>query len=270
MNKSIFADLYVEINEAINNDSVKTEALSKIGPEINCYYNSVNVFVGRQGAGKGVQALTEIIKISRISPISHLLIYVSKYGTQSDKTFESMKHLIQIPIIYAKYKDDDNNKDCIQVFSKIQCYKRLYEQIKNEHLEDKIDDEQKQEIFEALHINDFSSPTLHTLILFDDVANNPLLQKNGFFAEMLGVCRHIHCSFFLTIQFWKSITTEIKANVSTIYIFGLYSKQQLNVMLYQIPTHYTFEEIYEVYKQLEKHDCLIVDANSGIIKTSEL
>ena len=92
-----------------------------------------------------------------------------------------------------------------------------------------------------------------------------MIQSKGFFAEMLGVCRHIHCSFFLTIQFWKSITTEIKANVSTIFIFGLYSKQQLNVMLYQIPTHYTFEEIYEVYKQLEKHDCLIVDVNSGEI-----
>ena len=83
---------------------------------------------------------------------------------------------------------------------------------------------------------------------------------------MLGVCRHIHCSFFLTIQFWKSITTEIKANVSTIFIFGLYSRQQLNVMLYQIPTHYSFDEIFEAYKDLEKHDCLIVDVNSGNIQ----
>ena len=273
-----FASLYCEIQDAINNDSVKTEALAKIHDEINCYYNSVNVFVGRQGAGKGFQALTEIIKISRVSPITHLLIYVSKYGTQSDKTFESLKHLIQIPILYVKYEDkEDKSKDSVQVFSKIQCYKRLYEQIKNEHLEDKIEDEQKQEIFDVLHIHDFSQPTLHTLILFDDVANNPLIQSKGFgqrphannvgfFAEMLGVCRHIHCSFFLTIQFWKSITTEIKANVSTIYIFGLYSKQQLNVMLYQIPTHYTFEEIYEAYKDLQKHDCLIVDANNGEIK----
>jgi len=261
-----FDTLYDEINEAINNDSIKTEALTKIHPEINCYYNSVNVFVGRQGAGKGYQALTEIIKISRVSPITHLLIYVSKFGTQSDKTFESLKHLIKIPIIYVKYEDkDDKNKDSIQVFSKIQCYKRLYDEIKSKHLEDEIDDEQKQEIFDVLKINDFTASTLHTLILFDDVANNPLIQSKGFFAEMLGVCRHIHCSFFLTIQFWKSITTEIKANVSTIFIFGLYSKQQLNVMLYQIPTHYTFEEIYEVYKQLEKHDCLIVDVNSGEI-----
>ena len=289
MNKSIFADLYVEIDEALNNNSTATESISKIGPEINCYYNSVNVFVGRQGSGKTLQAITEIIKISRTSSITgayssqpavrtHLLIYVSKYGTQSDKTFESMKHLINIPILYVKYEDkDDINKDSIQVFSKIQCYKRLYEQIKAEHLEDKIDDEQKQEIFDVLKINDFSAPTLHTLILFDDVANNPLIQasygggssKNsskGFFAQMLGVCRHIHCSFFLCVQFWKSITTEIKANVSTIYIFGLYSKQQLNVMLYQIPTHYSFDEIYNVYQELEKHDCLIVDANSGDIK----
>ena len=261
---SQFEDLYVEINDALKNDSIKTEALTKIGPDINCYYNSVNVFVGRQGAGKGVQALTEIIKISRVSDITHLLIYVSKYGSATDRTFESLKHLIKIPIIYVKYEDKENNeKDCVQVFSKIQCYKRLYEQIKNEQLEDEIDDEQKQEIFDTLYINDFSKPTLHTLILFDDVANNPLIQTKGFFAEMLGVCRHIHCSFFLTIQFWKSITTEIKANVSTIFIFGLYSKQQLSVMLYQIPTHHTFDEIYECYKQLQKHDCLIVDANTG-------
>ena len=262
-----FEDLYVEINDALHNEAVKTESLSKIHPDINCYYNSVNVFVGRQGAGKGVQALTEIIKISKVSPTTHLLLYVSKYGTESDKTFESMKHLIQIPIIYVKYKDDENkDKDCVQVFSKIQCYKRLYEEIKNKHLEDKIEDDQREELFEVLHIKSFDAPTLHTLILFDDVANNPLIQKNGFFAEMLGVCRHIHCSFFLTIQFWKSITTEIKANVSSIFIFGLYSKQQLHVMLYQIPTHYSFEEIYECYKSLQKHDCLIVDANSGEIK----
>ena len=255
----MFEDLYVTINEALNNNDVKTEALTKIHPEINCYYNSVNVFVGRQGAGKGVQALTEIIKISKVDTTAHLLLYVSKYGTESDKTFESMKHLIEIPILYVKYED------VVQIFSKIQCYKRLYEQIKNKNLEEQIEEEQKEEMFEVLHIKNFDAPTLHTLILFDDVANNPLIQKKGFFAEMLGVCRHIHCSFFLTIQFWKSITTEIKANVSTIYIFGLYSKQQLNVMLYQIPTHSSFDEIYECYQHLQKHDCLIVDVNSGEI-----
>ena len=266
-----FNNLDFEIINALNNQSVQTESLKEIHPEINCYYNSVNVFVGRQGAGKGVQALTEIIKISRVSPITHLLIYVSKYGTESDKTFESMKHLIKIPILYVKYKDEeDNEKDCVQVFSKIQCYKRLYDEIKTNHLEDKIDEQQKQEIFKVLKINSFDNPTLHTLILFDDVANNPLIQKKGFFAEMLAVCRHIHCSFFLTIQFWKSITTEIKANITTIYIFGLYSKQQLNVMLYQIPTHESFEEIYNVYKTLNTHDCLIVNANNGEIKIFKL
>ena len=269
--KSTFESLQDEIDEALNNESIKTESISKIHDEINCYYNSVNVFVGRQSSGKGYQALTEIIKISRVSPTTHLLIYVSKYGTETDKTFESLKHLIQIPIIYVKYVDEeDKNKDSVQVFSKIMCYKRLYEQIKTKHLEDEIDDEQKQELFDVLHINSFEQPTLHTLILLDDCANNSLLAPKGFFAEALTICRHNHTSFFLTVQFWKSITTTIKANISTIFIFGLYSKQQLNVMLYQIPTHYSFEEIYEVYKQLEKHDCLIVDANSGNIKIYQI
>ena len=128
MNSIDFSDLYNQISDALNNDDVKTESLSKIHPEINCYYNSVNVFVGRQGAGKGVQAITEIIKISKVDKTAHLLLYVSKYGTQTDKTFESMKHLIQIPIIYVKYDDS------VQEFSKIQCYKRLYEEIKSKHL----------------------------------------------------------------------------------------------------------------------------------------
>ena len=267
----MFQDLYNEIDEALNNESIKTETISKIHEEINCYYNSVNVFVGRQSSGKGYQALTEIIKISRVSPITHLLIYVSKYGTETDKIFESLKHLIQIPIIYVKYIDEeDKNKDSVQVFSKIMCYKRLYEEIKAKHLEDEIDEQQKQEMFDVVKINDFSKPTLHTLILLDDCANNSLLGPKGFFAEMLAVCRHNHTSFFLTVQFFKSITTTIKANISTIFIFGLYSKQQLNVMLYQIPTHFSFEEIYEAYKQLQKHDCLIVDANSGEVKVFKL
>ena len=266
-----FADLYNEINEALNNESIETEAITKIHPEINCYYNSVNLFVGRQSSGKGFQALTEIIKISRVSPITHLLIYVSKYGTQSDKTFESLKHLIKIPILYVKYEDkDDRDKDSVQVFSKVMCYKRLYDEIKTNHLEDEIDEQQKQELFDVLHINSFEQPTLHTLILLDDCANNSLLLPKAFFAEALAVCRHNHTSFFLTVQYFKSVSTTIKANVSTIFIFGLYSKQQLNVMLYQIPTHYTFEEIYELYKQLEKHDCLIVDVNTGDIKFYQL
>ena len=264
---SAFRDLYEQINEAINNDSVKTEAISKIHPEINTYYNSVNVYVGRQSSGKGFQAITEIIKISKVDKTAHLLIYVSKYASQTDKTFESLKHLIKIPIIYTKYEDkEDKNKDSVQVFSKIMCYKRLYDEIKTKHLEDDIEDEQKQELFETLHINSFESPVLHTLILLDDCANNSLLLPKGFFAEALSVCRHNHTSFFLTIQFFKSINTNIKANLSTIYIFGLFSKQQLQYMLYQISSHYTFDELFDVYKQLQKHDCLIIDTNTGNIK----
>ena len=158
----------------------------------------------------------------------------------------------------------------VHSFSKIMCYKRLYDEIKTKHLEDEIEESQKQELFEVLHINSFEQPVLHTLILLDDAANNSLLSPKGFFAEALSVCRHNHTSFFLTVQFWKSITTTIKANLSTIFIFGLYSKQQLNVMLYQIATHYSFEEIYNTYKDLQKHDCLIVDANSGEIKIYSL
>ena len=241
-----------------NKSQISNALIRKIHRDINIYYNSVNIFVGKQGSGKTLSAIEEIIKISKIQNAAHLLIYVSKSGDKKDVTFESLRELIDIPIAYVS---QDNAEEYVNA---ILNYKQLYYTIRKEHLENKIIDEQRDEIFQILKIHDFKAPMLHTLILFDDIANSKLLaSEKSYFNNLMTTCRHNHISFFLNVQFWKSLSTTIKSNVSTVYVFGTYSKEQLRYITHQITMNIPFDELYEEYQYMNKHAKIIIDCNNG-------
>ena len=63
----MFRDLDTIINCALNTNqrNINDSLISKIHDEINIYYNSVNIAVGKQGSGKTLSDLKEIIKISK-------------------------------------------------------------------------------------------------------------------------------------------------------------------------------------------------------------
>ena len=262
MNKIFILGTLVSCALNTNQRNINDSLISKIHDEINIYYNSVNIAVGKQGSGKTLSDLKEIIKISQVCPITHLLVYISKTGQKLDPTFESLKPLINIPIVYVK---EDEAEDYIKT---LLAYKQLYKEIVNNNLENDIIDEQKEQIFDILHINEFSNENLHTIILLEDIANNKKLLGNekSYFNHLMTTCRHNHISFFLNVQFWKSLSSTIKSNVSTVFIFGTYSKQQLHYMLYQIPLCIPFDELYKEYQQLAKNDKMIVDCNTGDVK----
>ena len=241
-----------------NKGQVTNALIRKIHKDINIYYNSVNIFVGKQGSGKTLSAIEEIIKIASIPNAAHLLIYVSKTGEQKDVTFESLRELIEIPIAYVSQENAE------EYVNALLNYKQLYYTIRKEHLENQIIDEQRIEIFKALKVNDFRAPMLHTLILFDDIANNKLLaNEKSYFNNLMTTCRHNHISFFLNVQFWKSLSTTIKSNVSTVFVFGTYSKEQLRYITHQITMSISFDELYERYKNMNKHHKIIIDCNNG-------
>ena len=251
------------INDCLNKnkDKVIHSLIKKIHPEINIYYNSVNIFVGKQGSGKTLSCLEEIIKISQIKNASHMLVYVTRYGDKTDITFESLKELIQIPIVYIS---QDNAEEYI---NNLLDYKQLYYEVRNNNLMNDIIDEQKEQIFETLHIDNFESDMLHTLILLEDIANNKLLKHDtSYFSHLLTTCRHNHITFFLNVQFWKSLSSTIKSNVSTVYVFGTFSRQQLSYILYQIPISVNFNELYKEYQKLSKNNKMIIDCNNGLFK----
>lgn len=259
-NKFEFLDDLISHCLRNNRDKVCNALIRKIDKDINIYYNSVNIFVGKQGSGKTLTAINEIIKISTIPNAAHLLVYVTKNGEQSDVTFESLKELIHIPIAYVS---QDNAEAYI---SQLLNYKQLYYTVRNEGLEDKIIDEQKADMFRNLKVNNFRASMLHTLILFEDIANNKLLANDkSYFNNLMTTCRHNHLSFFLNVQFWKSLSTTIKSNVSTVFVFGTYSKQQLQYITHQITMNKSFDEVYDVYKLMNKHAKIIIDCNKGSV-----
>ena len=213
----------------LNKKSIEKEKLQRIHRDCNVYYNSVNVLCGRQGSGKTFTSMKECIKVSMLSPETHLLIVICKDETSTDPTVETLKPLLKIPIVYIT---EDNAIDYVKTLLE---YKRFYDLIKR----------------------------LHTLLIFNDIAKSKLLKKAvGYFNQLFPICRHIQCSFFLNVQFWKSIPTEIKANITTAFIFGGFSRQQFLYIIHQLTVSVGSDDLFNVYQQLTKNEKLIINCDA--------
>ena len=227
-------------------------------PNTHTYANSVNVYVGRPRSGKSYSAIYDIIKIVRNDPNVHLLVYVNQKGECDDDTFERFQSLIECPIIFVKYDQ------CEEYLKTLLDYKGLYNKIKDNQAESRVPQEVMGEMFEFLQIDDFDRDYLHTLIMTEDAMNTKQLKNtNSFINDLLTRCAHTQFSFFILIHYWKALTTNIKANLSTIYIYGGYSRQQLNYMLYQMNIPITTKELFSKYQRMPQYSKLMIDCNLG-------
>lgn len=144
-----FIDRCIMNNLNLNKDSLEREVLQKI-PRTDSYYNAITAAIGKQFKGKTLAIIKEIIKISQNDPYCHMLIYINRSGTPSDSTFESLKTLINVPIVYKSHDEAE------EYIHEILLFKELYNKVKAENLEDKIVDNQMMEMFEKLNISDYS------------------------------------------------------------------------------------------------------------------
>ncbi len=240
-----------------HNRGVKAEELKKITKAGNIYYNSVNLLCGRQGSGKSFTSMKEIIIATEEKP-SHLVICICKDENSEDPTVKALERLVSCDVVYI---GENNAEDYVR---NILLWKKFYNEVKDNKLEKKIDEDQKQECFENLHIKNFDKPFLHTILLFNDIAKSKLLNNpTNYFNQLIPICRHIQTSFFLCVQFWKSVPTEIKANTTTAFIFGGFSRQQLFYILSQLPITLDKNLIYQRYIDLNKNDKIVVDCETG-------
>ena len=99
-------DVMEDMNAILAINPIKKERLRKIN-NTNIYANSVNVYVGRPRSGKTYLALHDIISVVRNDECCHLLVYINEKGECDDDTFERFQQLINVPIVFVKYKDCD-------------------------------------------------------------------------------------------------------------------------------------------------------------------
>jgi hypothetical protein len=121
--------------------------------------------------GKTYTALREMIKIGFSDPTVHLVIIINKDGRPNDATYDVLKPMFQIPVVFMSY---DNAEDYVR---QILQYKELYNTVKKKHLEDAIEDDQVEDMETVLHIDDLSQPFLNTIIYFEDCTNSKLFKK---------------------------------------------------------------------------------------------
>ena len=239
--------------------------ISTIHPEIITKYNSVNVIVGKQSLGKTVIALEEIIKIGYMHT-HHLLIYVTKDGEENDRSWQTLKSLIEIPIVLVS---EENAQACVD---ELIAAKSLYYRVRRERTKNILNPQQKQDMFDVLQVENFERPFLHTILLFDDISNSKLFSsEESFFSQLLRRCRHNNLTFYLLIQGWKGIKPHIKNEITTLYIFPGFNKQQVRYIYSQSASSLDFDDFYQVYKDMNKtkkdnpdtHPILIVQVTDG-------
>lgn len=230
-----------------NGSNTSGALIKEIHPDINVRYNSVNVIVGKQSLGKTVVALEEIIKISLLNT-HHLLIYVTKNGDENDLSFQTLKNLLKIPYVVI------SEKQSVPFITELIAAKNLYYQIRREHLEEQLDPEQMTALFEVLHVDNFDKPFLHTIVLFDDISNNKLFSsEESFFSQQIRRCRHTNISYLLLIQGWKGIKPHVKNEITTLFIFPCFNKQQLHFIYSQSACNLSFDEFYDFYRQMVEY-----------------
>ena len=255
------------IGEVLHNSTPKNSGnlIQSIHPDVMIKYNSVNVIVGKQSTGKTVIALQEIVKLG-ILQTHHLFVYVTKEGKETDRTFINLKQLLLLPYVIV------SEDEAVDYMKTLLAAKELYYTIRREHLEDKIEDEQKQDLFDMLHVDNFDKEYLHTVILFDDISNNRLFNsEESYFSQLIRRCRHVNISVFLLIQGWKGLKPHVKNEISTLFIFSCFNKQQLHFIYSQSASNLDFEEFYALYREMvncknNNPDCypyLVIQVSDG-------
>ena len=232
-----------------NEDNVQHE----VDPEVNLYYNSLNLFLGQRGSGKTFNSFNEMAMICRVPNKYHLFVYVS--NNPNDETYKKFKLLITQPMVQVSYDDAEF------FLEKLISYKKDYDKIKEEHLEDRLTDECKKDFMEILHIRDFNAPSLHTIVLYDDAMNVFKKTSSKQFRWLLEN-RHLRFTYILCLQDWKGVSPELKAKLVSVWIFGGFPRNRYSYFFQQLSCPLDKEQLYNIYKKLTKRDALIINNKS--------
>ena len=243
---------------ANNYDKLMKSKINVIHPEINLKYSSVNLFCGRQGKGKTLTVLKEMVKLSKIPSNVHMLVYVNKDG-RIDDTTEALKPLITIPIKYVSVKNIE------EFLQDLYFHKLIYDKIINENLKDELEEDQINEVLEFLMLDDFSRPTLQEVILFDDAAFEKVLTKNdSVIVGMAHQARHYKFIFCFCVQGIKDVPLPIKEQTTTFFLYSGFMNQKLFTLYNQCGIKCVdFQDFKRAYNQLRDKDFLIIDCQTG-------
>jgi len=240
----------------INNDSL-------------IFYNSVNLAVGKQGAGKSLLFLREVLKIQKEKNI-HLLVYVTSDGETSDETFLAIKNHLTIPVLTV------SNNDVEEVVEGLLHTKDLYNDLVSKRKLEKLIPTHKEQIKQLLHLKEFPrdlyNTRLHTVLLFDDAAFSSLFKKDdSYFNKLVHKCRHANCIFMFATQKFKGLSMPVKSQATTLMIYPGFTPQEVSYIYHNATIKgFDFQQFKALYSRLLKDQVLYCNAVSDEMKIIDM
>jgi len=112
--------------------------IEPIHKDIAIFSNCVNIAVGKQGSGKTLLFMRELLKIDSLD-VCHLLIYVTPSVSIDDDTFSFIsKKFKNLPVLTVSHDDDD------EVVDGLIYYKTFYNEMMKNRKINKLVSEQKK------------------------------------------------------------------------------------------------------------------------------
>lgn len=204
--------------------------VEEIHPQIQFRYNSLNICLGKQGSGKTTFMLTELIKLSELQDTPYDKIVYITNGQTDDLTFSLLKQLVKIPILGLEFNDATR-------------------ELSN-------------------YFNDRSDTTHHTFVIIED-ASFLLMKDNPIWTDWVCKLRHLRMTIWINLHVWKSISTMIKTQITSIFIFKGFSREQMQHIYRQSCIDMNFQNIWCLYSMLRQRELLKItnlDGSTVIIK----
>lgn len=198
--------------------------ISVIHPQIQFRYNSLNMCLGKQGTGKTTFMLTELIKLSELPDcIYDKIIYITN-GDTDDLTFKALKMMIKIPIMGLNF--NDATRELTNYF------------------------------------NTREDTTHHTFVIIED-ASFLLMKDNPIWTDWVCKLRHLRMTIWINLHVWRSISTMIKTQITTLFIFKGFSREQLSHMYKQSCVDAEFKTVMCMYSLLNDREKLKLCNSDG-------
>ena len=254
----------IEHQQRFNSARLNAERIGKISDTCHLQTNSLNIFLGPSGCGKSGSAFVNLIEMLDHNPNIHSVLYVNKEA-DIDGTFREFKEEIESRVNLVVVRE----VDFVKVSQLILKYKQLYNDIKDQHLEDLITDEQMKQMFDILGIEDFDREYLTTVLLMPDCANSILFHKkergkdspvqNYFMDFLLKERRHrdVGYTIILCAQNVKDIPTDIRSNTDTWLLFYGFPAHDITVLRQYLVPILSKEDLIRVYNQLSQYQKVI-------------
>jgi hypothetical protein len=193
----------------------KNEQLqSKIHPQLNFRWNSINLYIGKRGSGKTFNVLRELIKVSQLPNKGGYSSFIYRTDKTNDSTVAELLPLIKLKTRIVGYNDMLTFlKDFIDA-------KMAYNDVVEKGLESEITDECRKDILSTLDETDFKEKIPGTVVLYDDAINVFKIPRHKPLNDLLFQNRQSKITYFLCIQDGFGIPPQVKRNLDTCILFG--------------------------------------------------